>query len=421
MRNVFDQFRQPENQLTHALVCSLCEDRRLLKRFIRWATGDPAPSDNLHVIEQSLPGEESAVEIPEQQRRSLPDGWISTDDGWALLIESKIGCSLQADQINRHRSTAQRRGFTQISILALVLEIPKRVVDAELRIRSWADLYKWLKGEEKHSEWARRLSEYMAILEAKLVNDEILKAGTLTVFTGIPFSIESPYNYPEAKRVLRLAMDELQRRSDLHVAFGIDRHSEGRPGITGKKSSLVWDYLPLGASSNARSFTNYPHLTLGLHREFLQAIVVIPNGIRTDFRRNLLGRGQESFRAVFSAILQHFEKELGGIAGAVPWLELIQRRYPAQRAEPFVDALLEFDLRTAFPNSDSGKKRPQWKPQWLQSVYEALSNRKGNLQLATGVRFTYSRCPDANQPLILNHIANAWISCKPLVDRLLNG
>lgn len=420
MRNVFDQFQQPENRLTHALICSLGEDSRLLKRFIRWATGEPAPSGNLHVVEQMLPGEENQEELSEQQRRSLPDGWISTDDGWALLIESKIGCRLEADQIKRHRLTALRRGFTRVSILALVLETPKQSIDSELKIHLWTELYTWLQGEGQDSEWARRLSEYLEILEAKLVRDEILTAGTLTVFSGIPFGMDSPYNYPEAKRVLRLAMDELRLRNDLRKAFGIDRNAGGRSAITGKESSAVWDYLPLAASTDANFFTNYPHLTLGLHREYMHAIVVVPNSIRADFRRNLLGQGLESFRAIFSEILRQFDQRLNSVAGAVPWVELIQRRYPSQRAEPFVDALLEFDLRTAFLDSNASEKRPKWQSQWLQSVYDALNDRKANLQLATGVRFTYNRCP-ANQPIILDHIANAWISCKPLVDRLLNG
>jgi len=51
----------------------------------------------------------------------------------------------------------------------------------------------------------------MEILEVKLTNDGYLKEGILTVFSGIPFTEDSPYNYPEAKRLIKLAMEDLRR------------------------------------------------------------------------------------------------------------------------------------------------------------------------------------------------------------------
>ena len=420
MRNLFDQFQQPENRLTHALMCSLHEDSKMLKKFVCWAIGEAAPAGNLSVVEQSLPGQDEGVELTDQQRRGLPDGWIYSDAGWALLIESKIECRLESDQIRRHLFTAGRRGFTKLHTVALVTDLPKGPLDAELKIRRWTELYIWLKTELRNSEWAKKLSEYMEILEVKLVAEEYLKTGTLTVFTGVPFGTESPYNYLEAKRVLRLAMEELRLREDLHLAFGIDRNAPGRAAITGKDSSSVWDYLRLLRASEAKTFTEFPHLTLGIHREFMHAIVIIPNGLRSDFRRKLLGRGPDAFIGVFSEVLKKFRESLGTVAGAVPWVELIQRRYPSQRSEPFVDALLEFDLRTSFPARGSTEKSPKLQPQWLKSVYDALNDRNANLQLAAGVRFPYDRCIATNRREILDHIACAWVACAPLVSNILD-
>ena len=258
MRNVFDQFQQPENRLTHALMCSLHEDPKLLRRFVHWATGKAPPAHNLQVVEQSLPGQDEGEEPTEQQRRGLPDGWIFDDDGWALVIESKIGCRLEVDQIQRHRFTAQRRGFIKLHMVALVNEMPEHVVDWELKVRRWTELYIWLKADSHSSKWASRLHQYMEILEAKLVADESLKTGTLTVFTGIPFTAKIPYNYLEAKRQLRLAMDELRLRQDLLVSLGIDRKAAGRSAITGKDSNAVWDYLRLAKSADAKNFTEFP-------------------------------------------------------------------------------------------------------------------------------------------------------------------
>lgn len=37
MRSIFDQYTQPENQLTHGLICCLDQDRKLLKHFLLFA------------------------------------------------------------------------------------------------------------------------------------------------------------------------------------------------------------------------------------------------------------------------------------------------------------------------------------------------------------------------------------------------
>ena len=94
VRNVFDQYKQPENRLTHSLATVLHEDTALLKSFL--ATFGPKPHPpvrELNVIEQSLPG------IPELARsetlsQGLPDAVIFSDEGWALIIECKISDAL---------------------------------------------------------------------------------------------------------------------------------------------------------------------------------------------------------------------------------------------------------------------------------------------------------------------------------------
>ena len=63
MRNVFDQYAQPENRLTHALATSLDRDRWLLRRFLRdFANSVPSDLRNVEVLEQGLPGEPEPAE-----------------------------------------------------------------------------------------------------------------------------------------------------------------------------------------------------------------------------------------------------------------------------------------------------------------------------------------------------------------------
>jgi hypothetical protein len=67
----------------------------------------------LTVVEQSLPGR---LEVPEGGKisRGLPDALIFDDDGWALVIESKIAGALTEDQLRRHHKTVERCGFDTI-------------------------------------------------------------------------------------------------------------------------------------------------------------------------------------------------------------------------------------------------------------------------------------------------------------------
>jgi hypothetical protein len=421
MRNLFDQYKQPENRMTHALMISLDEDRDLLGKFIEWATDKPAPSGTLtlKVIEQSFPGEEELQETEESERGGLPDGCIHDGSGWALLIESKIAAPLVSDQLQRHRQSARKHDLTKVDLLALVVNRPTHPHTEDATVKLWTELYQWLKKHKAKSKWPGRLIAYMEVLEAKLPDEGYLKEGALTVFTGIPFGKETPYNYFEAKRLIRLLMDELRGRRDLERELGIDTTSKGRSAITGRDTTSVWDFLWLANAKDAGDFTYFPHLTVGIHPEYLHAVVIVPHRIRSDFRNNLIGDGMEGFQALFESILDGFSKSLGRIEGVAPSVELVQRRYPTQREEPFIDARLEFDLRTGFENSYCWDKSPKWQPQWLEAAYSAISNRKSNLQLAVGAKFSYKRCADVNSREILNHIAAVWLACKPLIRKML--
>lgn len=105
MRNLFDQYNQPENRLTHALAVCLDENRDLLRRFLTWIGVQPRVSSaDLLITEQGLPGDPPEVE-EEAERKGLPDIVIHDGDDWCLLIESKIQARLSDDQLTRHERT----------------------------------------------------------------------------------------------------------------------------------------------------------------------------------------------------------------------------------------------------------------------------------------------------------------------------
>ena len=173
----------------------------------------------LEIVEQRLPGE---LERDEDEADGIPDAWVHDRESWCLLIESKVASSLENDQLRRHMRTAERREFTGVNLLAIDVAKPKGTLPSGVRFRRWSEVYEWLVHKAPTSTWARRTAQYLEVAERKFSNEGYLREGTLTTFTGFAFGRNELYAYPEAKRLLRLAMNELRRRKDLVDTLGVD-------------------------------------------------------------------------------------------------------------------------------------------------------------------------------------------------------
>jgi hypothetical protein len=140
MRNIFDQYTQPENRVTHALMTVLDEDRALLGLFLQELVRVKPPINprKLSVLEQQYPGEEEPSE-EELEQRGIPDGWIYDDNGWCVFIETKVMAKLTADQVHRHRRTAERLGFQRITAVAITPRIPTSLpLNTRITKSKWA-------------------------------------------------------------------------------------------------------------------------------------------------------------------------------------------------------------------------------------------------------------------------------------------
>jgi hypothetical protein len=415
MRNVFDQYDQPENRLTHALLSSLASDPALLRRFARdWAKRKPQ-GKFLKVFEQSLPGEPLELSEEESERRGLPDGCITDGQGWALVIESKIAAPLKAEQLRRHLRTAVRRGLRHCELLAITLDGQAPPRSDVQSVRRWSQVYAWLVHQSRKSSWARRCAEYFESLEASLPSEYLMK-GTLTVFSGIPFESDEPYNYPQAKRLLGLLRDELRRDKRLRRRLRIDPQSPGRGAITGRQSDFVWDFIGLEEIRRAKAFTQYPHLTVGIHADRVDAYVTVPNAIKSRLRSTLLGNDYADFERRILEVARGIGLALRSAKGATPMIVIVQRHYPSQRATPVHDSLLRFDPRTAMGLSHGRKAAVKFQPQWLRATYDALRSRRSNLQFQVGAQFPYGTCPTVRSRQLIGAIAKVWLASKPIVD-----
>ena len=124
MRNVFDQYTQPENRLTHALLTTLDQDRRLLVPFLKWLGITDVPKlTTLTIIEQQVPGDyQPDISEEEAEGRGLPDGAIHNDDEWAILFENKVQAKVSFGQLNRHRKTTIKHGFASPTIVVISVD-----------------------------------------------------------------------------------------------------------------------------------------------------------------------------------------------------------------------------------------------------------------------------------------------------------
>jgi hypothetical protein len=417
MRNVFDQYEQPENRLSHALAVCLDEDRTLLRDFLkRVRLQSPKNARKLLIVEQSLPNDPPRVDSEEEaEKPGLPDIVIHDDEAWCLLIESKVRASLTEDQLRRHNRTLHRRGFEQIRSLALTkanVRVPKGTIPFK-----WSELYEWLGANGGKREWAKRLRSYLRDAEVRLANTlylgntPYLTEGTLTMFDGFRFSSKNRYTYGEGKRLLKLAMTELRKDRSLK-ALGMDPKARGRGAITGRSGDFVWDYLSLLDRPKRGTFTSYPHLTLGIHDDHLEVAITIPNSVARQIRKRFLNLGAEGLIKLNSAVLSRARKILA--QGGQVQAYAVQRHYPSQRSSGVVDARMHFRLEIAERTPRGGVRR---QPEWVEFFAEILRRKRSNIQFGYVINLPWG-IKGINSRKSLRLIAESWGALKPLLDAI---
>jgi len=416
MRNVFDQYDTPENRLTHALSVTLHEDKVFARRFLRYC-GIKPPERRIEItVSEQSSGRQSGQ--GRKRAPSIPDLAITAGDNFCVLVESKVAAAVSLDQIRRHQTSAERSGFRSPKVILLTLTGRHRIRIPGVVEQSWSSLYTLL-GNEIRRPWAKRLLDYMDILEAQMVAVGYLKHDKLTTFRGIPFGRDNPYDYREAKRLLGLAMDELRGDHKLIRRLKVDRANPGRSAITGKKAPGVWDFLALKAHRKYGVHTKFPHLTLSISDSRIAAVVTVPDKVDTRVRHTLLGESYEEFEALLGDLNRRLVKLVHGMGadGAKPYFELMQRHYRSQSAHPTLDGALSFDLRTAFPALSSRKRghRVQEQRQWLESAYEILNNKRSNIQWGVGVYIGYDECSIQRSRTVLKLISGTWFALEPLL------
>ena len=415
MRNVFDQYSQPENRLTHALACTLDNEPRLIRPFLKWLKIGTIPRvQALRLVEQQIPGVNVSGE--EGEAKGLPDACLFTSDGWALLFESKVQSRISKNQLDRHLRTAARHGYEDAIIVVIAVNRAFHDIPDRGQVVEWREVYRWFRGRAAKSRWARMFVEYMQVLESQMIANEYLKQGTLTMFDGLCFDEENPYTHREGKRLIRLLRDELRRRRDLHE-LGVDPTGAGRSAITGHGFDGVWDYLPLKQARGAVQHTAFPHLTLYMNSESAVAAMTVPNGVKGGFRTKLERVGIEGFRSLVATLELGLRPTVLKSKGAKPFLYVTQRHFRSQRSAGIKDGRVDVDLRTLAGCSKEGIK---CQPEWIDAIYNLLVCKRSNIQFGADVHFKYN-CPIVRSRGVIDLCADTWVSQKPLLDFVLGA
>lgn len=385
MRNLFDQYSQPENRLTHALASVLHYDRGLLRSFLAaFGPKKPPAALSLTVTEQSLPGRPD-YGADRKEPQGLPDALIYDEQGWALIIESKVNDVLTKDQLRRHGRTVEKCGFDAIHGLAITVRASGFRLDG-WRIIGWKDVYSWANNHYHNSQWARFLIDYLNVAEARMADDEYLKEGTITEFSGISFD---PYTYLEGKRVLRLLTQKLRDNrafiSDMRLA-----KDTRRTRFT--EQARLWDFISfMLPDGTVPRFEKYPHCTVGLGPTDAEAMITFPNGMPRRLLKRLHGASFDDLAHSLDLAGRALDRSLKGLSAYRPIVRVMQRRYKSQSAVPVRDAIAEFDLRTVDGGDDPAMGRPvKQQREWARMAYDLLTNKHANIQFQIGVLFDHT-------------------------------
>lgn len=408
MRNVFDQYNQPENRLTHALMVTLANDRKLVRPFLKLVGVKKVPvSKKIELGLQRVPGQEA--DSIKDGGDSLPDGCFFDQDSWAVLIEAKVQASISMNQLKRHRRTSARYGYEEPHIILLSIDKPKFLPNWATHLE-WKTLYSWFSRRTADSAWARHFVEYMNVFEAKMIAEDYNIRGTLTMFDGFKFSDSEPYTYANGKRLIRLLGEELRKHKNLVKALGIDVKAPGRSAITRGPGGRVWDFLPLKIA-RGKPFTATVHPALGIWPEKVVVALTIPNAMR-GVRNTLRNDAVEGFGRILLYVEKNLRPVFKKARTAKPIICIYQRHYKSQRSNPEEDGRIEVDLRTVL---NTGRGPLKYQPGWLECIFKLLVNKKTNIQWGVELH-----CPHSEQVMqsakAIDTMADAWIAMKPLID-----
>ena len=107
--------------------------------MLRWLKSSKIPSlKNIHISQQQVPGQEEEYEKKGQD--GLPDACFYDDEGWAVLIESKVQAKISLSQLRRHVRTAARYGYENAKVVLISVDAPPKSMASDFHHVFWSKI-----------------------------------------------------------------------------------------------------------------------------------------------------------------------------------------------------------------------------------------------------------------------------------------
>jgi hypothetical protein len=190
----------------------------------------------------------------------------------------------------------------------------------------------------------------------------------------------------------------------------MDPKAPGRSAITGRGENAVWDFLSLRDRPKRGAFTSYPHLTLAIKPDHLEAAITIPNGVTRLVRKRLSELGSDGLVELNTKIVKRARR----IMSRGGWVDAyaVQRHYRSQRAPAVTDARVFFKLETSQPRGAGPIKH---RPEWTRLFADLLCRKRANIQFGYVVNLPWDmKGLDSRDSLGL--IVEGWTAMTPLLD-----
>ncbi|MGO9016622.1 MAG: PD-(D/E)XK nuclease family protein [Dissulfurispiraceae bacterium] len=415
--NIFDQYKETENRLTYALAVTLDRSKGFMNNFLK----EVAETNRLHG-RPSVSAQFGGGQTDNDGRRyGIPDlALIDEEEKNAIIIEAKLGASLDCQQLKSHENQAHRKGLRVVAAIVITgrdldqASLNEWISHEKLKQTwkhvTWQQIYRFACQLAPTDQWADELRDFMEIMAEKLDEEEMEADVKIIDFAGISEDTRTNYSQKTAKRELRSLMDELRADKQFLKDIGIpdDQPPRKRKAIKG-----VWDIIsPMGNDDN---FTKSHHFTVGINPNRIDAFLSIPNASFAKFKKFVGKTCPEEFAALIDGVTKNLKKSGVIKAGGRPTIVLIQRRYRNRKLHA-MDGKMEFDLRT-WTGGNQRKDEPGIKKQveWMEFSHKLIVGHSSNIQFQVGAVFPFKTCDALRSKKALDLIKATFQAVMPLL------
>lgn len=425
VRNLFDQYGQLENRMTHALAQVLVRDQTLLHKFVRFTVGISPPQQFLVLSCQVSPGEQrQSVDEEEAERRGIPDLWIwNGPDAWALVCECKVTATPTQGQLQRHVARARRLGFKAIQLLVITTDesrpsvVPTRMNGAAVAWINWAQLFAFFGRHRQENQLITEFLNYVRVVEGQLMA-EGYAGPPLTTFTGIPFGPDHPYTTTEAIVLLRALMAGFRKRlsasSALPINIAIRRHVI---------AVHPWDAIGFRFADLERPLNEYPHLTVGIDDKKAHLALTLPDQDASGCWKQLRKASKEQLKDAMGKVARRLRATRRHVTRDIwepqVYMHLFQRHFYAQRYST-MDGEIRFDLGALLEDHESSQNRVRMVPAWLDAIYTVLAQTtRANFELQLRAEFPLLDGSVTRKPGFVDTLVQTSKAFQPFLAFLL--